>query len=75
MTKLIAVFGFYLVLGLVFWRLKLLKRRYLEPIFMGIMMFGIVALCQPVLLPLYSSGFAILLCGTAGYIFVIHMRK
>lgn len=74
MLKLIFVVAFWALLGIVFWRLKLIKRQYLEPVFMGIMMLGIVALCQPYIFVLYNSGFAILLAGTAGYMFVSHMK-
>jgi energy-coupling factor transporter transmembrane protein EcfT len=66
--------GFVAVLLIVFWRFKLLKRKYLEPIFMTIMLFGIFALCQPLSFGLYSHGFSILLTGTFGYIGAIHFK-
>jgi len=74
MTKLIFVLAFWAMVGIIFWRLKLLKRKYLEPVFMGIMVLGIVALCQPYIFVLYNSGLAILLAGTAGYMFASHMK-
>jgi hypothetical protein len=74
MVKLIIVIGVWAVIGVSFWAFKILKRKYLEPLFIGIMLFGIAALCQPLIFPLYSNGFAILLTGVAGYMFVSHMR-
>jgi energy-coupling factor transporter transmembrane protein EcfT len=62
------------VLVAVFWRFKLMKRKYLEPLFMSVMLFGIVALCQPLLFGLYSHGFTILFTGTIGYIASIHFK-
>lgn len=66
--------GFAIVLLLVFWRLKMLKKKYLEPVFMVIMLFGIVALCQPLIFQLYRHGFTILMVGTFGYIGAIHFK-
>ncbi|MBU4292546.1 MAG: hypothetical protein KJ770_00650 [Actinobacteria bacterium] len=66
--------GFYLVIGLIFWRLKILKKQYLEPVFMWVMMAGIFMLCQPFYILLYTYGYAVLLTGTAGYIFSIHLK-
>ena len=39
-----------------------------------IMLFGIVELCQPLIVELYSYGFAITLTGVGGYMFVSHMK-
>ncbi|MBL7060683.1 MAG: hypothetical protein ISS13_02475 [Actinobacteria bacterium] len=66
--------GFYIAIGLIFWRFKILKRKYLEPLFMWIMLCGILALCQPWLLNIYHWSYAILLTGVAGYIFSIHLK-
>lgn len=74
MISFFIALGFYLILGLVFWRLNMLKRKYLEPLFMWIMILGIAALCQPLFLALYTYGYAILITGTAGYIFAIHLK-
>jgi len=74
MTKFIISIGFYIIIIVTFWKFKILKRKYLEPIFIGIMIFGIVALCQPLIFKLYSYGFTILLTGTGGYMFVSHMK-
>jgi len=74
MIKLLAAIGFYIIIGLVFWRLNILKRKYLEPLFMWIMLLGIAFLCQPWFLVLYSYGYAVLLAGTAAYIFSIHLK-
>jgi hypothetical protein len=72
--SLIIVVAFCLILSLVMWRLKKFNKAGLEPIFMVIILVGIVALCQPLWQPLYQYGFPILLTGTAGYIFVTHLR-
>ncbi len=74
MIKLIISIGFFILIGITFWKFKILKRKYLEPVFIGIMIFGIVSLCQPLIFQLYSFGFTILLTGTGGYMFVSHMR-
>jgi hypothetical protein len=64
----------YLLIAVIFWKFKILRRQYLEPTFMCIMIFGIVALCQPWTFFLYQNGFAILSTGTLGYILAIHMK-
>ena len=74
MIALFVSIGFCIVVGLVYWRLKRLKRIYLEPLFMWVMLFGLFALCQPWVFELYRYGFAVLMTGTLGYIFVIHLR-
>ena len=66
--------GFYIVFGVILWKFHIFKRKYLEPVFIGIMLFGIVALCQPLIFKMYSYGFAILLTGTGGYMFASHMK-
>ncbi len=75
MIKVYIAIAIYVVIGVTFWQLKLLKRKYLEPVFISIMMLGIVSLCQPLIFPLYSFGYAILLAGTGGYMFVSHMKQ
>ena len=72
--SLIIALAFCLILGLIMWRAKKFKKRYLEPIFMWIMLFGIVALCQPLWQPLFQYGYPILLTGVAGYMVVTHIR-
>ena len=74
MLKLLIGLGFFLVIGLTFWKFKILKRRYLEPIFIGVMIIGIVTLCQPLVFKLYSYGLAITMTGVGGYMFVSHMK-
>jgi hypothetical protein len=71
---LIIALAFCLILGLIMWRLKRFNKATFEPIFMGIILFGIVSLCQPLWQPLYQYGFPILLTGTFGYIFVTHLK-
>ncbi|MBM3705082.1 MAG: hypothetical protein FJW66_01015 [Actinobacteria bacterium] len=71
---LIIALVFCLILGLAMWRAKKFRQKNLEPIFMWIMLFGIAALCQPLWQPLYQYGFPILLTGTAGYVFVTHLK-
>ena len=66
--------GFCLILSVTLWRLGRFNRKYLEPIFMVIAIFGILALCQPFFLALYNYGFAILLTGTIGFIVAQHLR-
>ena len=41
--------------------------RYLEPASMWIMVFGIIALCQPWFLTLHSYGVTIILIGLIGF--------
>lgn len=72
--SLIVALAFCLILGLIMWRAKKFKKRYLEPIFMWVMLFGIVALCQPLWQPLFQYGYPILLTGVAGYMVVTHIR-
>ena len=74
MISFFVALGFYLIIGLVFWRKKMLKKKYLEPLFMWIMILGIVALCQPLLIVIYTYGFALLITGVAGYILVTHLK-
>jgi hypothetical protein len=74
MADFLVAIGFVIVLVLVFWRLKMLKKKFLEPIFMGLFLFGILALCQPLFFQLYRHGFTILLVGTFGYITVSHFK-
>ena len=72
---------FYFIVGalviffVLAWKLKFFKRSFLEPFFMIFMLFGIVALIQPVSFWLYSHGFSILFPSTLGYIFAIHLRQ
>ncbi len=74
MISLFVAIGFYAVIGIVFWRLKILKRKFLEPLFMWLMLLGIFFLCQPWLMVIYHYGYAVLLTGTAGFIFSIHLK-
>lgn len=63
-----------LILALAMWRAKKFKQVYLEPIFMWVMLFGIVALCQPLWKPLFQYGYPILLTGVVGYMVVTHLK-
>ena len=74
MVDFLIAIGFVAVLLIVFWRLKWLKKKYLEPVFMVIFLFGIFSLCQPFIFALYRHGFTILLTGTFGYIGAIHFK-
>jgi len=74
MVDFLIAIGFVIVLVIVFWRLKMLKKKYLEPVFMAIFLFGIFSLCQPFVFALYRHGFTILLTGTGGYIAAIHFK-
>ncbi len=64
-----------IVLVIVFKKLNMLTRKYLEPTFMVIMLLGIVALCQPLSFFLYKYGFTILLTGLVGFNISIHMKQ
>ena len=44
-----------------------ISKRYLEPISMWLMIFGIVALCQPWLMLLHSYSVTIILVGLVGF--------
>jgi hypothetical protein len=54
---------------------NMLTRKYIEPIFMVIMLFGIVALCQPISFFLYRYGLTILLTGLVGFNIAIHLKQ
>ena len=51
------------------------RRAVLEPLFMWVELFGIVALCQPFFFWLYNWGFTILLTGTVGFNVAINLKK
>jgi hypothetical protein len=68
------IVGALIIFFVLAWRLKFLKKSVLEPIFMFLMLFGIVALIQPLSFWLYSHGFSILFPSTLGYIFAIHLK-
>jgi len=74
MIAFLVCIGFYILIGITFWKLDMLKKKYLELIFMWIMIFGIVSLCQPWIFFLYHYGFAILLTGVLGYTVSVHMK-
>ena len=46
---------------------KELSARVLEPVFQWMMVFGIIALCQPWSLALHSYGVTIILVGLVGF--------
>lgn len=56
-------------------KFNMLTRKYIEPIFMVIMLFGIVALCQPLSFSLYRYGLTILLTGLVGFNIAIHLKQ
>lgn len=64
----------YVIFFLLAWRMKWFKHRIMEPMFMFLMLFGIVALVQPVSFWLYSHAFSILLPSVLGYIFASHLK-
>ena len=68
------IIGAYIIFFLLAWRMKWFKKAIMEPMFMVLMLFGIVALIQPVSFWLYSHAFSILFPSTLGYIFAIHLR-
>ena len=54
---------------------KKFERRILEPLFMWVALFGIVALCQPFSFWLFQQGFTILLVGTIGFNVAINLKQ
>jgi len=74
MISFLISIAFYVIIGVVFWKFGMLKQRYMEPLFMWISIFGIFTLSEPWIFHLYRYGFAILLTGTAVYIFAIHLK-
>ncbi len=72
--SLIVALAFCLVLGLIMWKANKFKQKYLEPIFMWVMLFGIFSLCQPLWQPLFQYGYPILLTGVAGYMVATHLK-
>ena len=75
MIKVLAALGFYLIIGLVFWRVKKLSIRYLDPFFIIMMLLGILCMIQPLFVQVYTIGFAVLLTGLAGYFISSHLPK
>ena len=74
MVTLLVILGIVAVFSVILGVFKRFKRKVLEPTFMLVALFGIVALCQPLFFWLYQYGFAILLTGTLGFIVAIHMK-
>ena len=74
MVTLLIILGILAVFSVILGIFKRFKRKVLEPTFMIVALFGIVALSQPLFFWLYQVGFAILLTGTLGFIVAIHMR-
>ncbi len=64
-----------IVLIVLFKKFKMLNRKYLEPTFMLIMLFGIIALCQPLSFFFYRYGLTILLTGLVGFNIAIHLKQ
>lgn len=54
---------------------KRFERRILEPLFMWVALFGIVALCQPFSFWLFQRGFTILLVGTIGFNVATNLKQ
>ena len=75
MIKVLVALGFYLIIGLVFWRVKKLSIRYLDPFFIIMMLLGILCMIQPLFVQVYTIGFAVLLTGLAGYFISSHLPK
>jgi 4-hydroxybenzoate polyprenyltransferase len=64
-----------LILALILKKTGHFKKAVLEPLFMWVALFGIVALCQPFFFWLYQWGFTILLTGTIGFNVAINLKK
>lgn len=50
------------------------RRAFNERLFMGVIIFGMVSLCQPFTMSLYRCGFQTLLVGTLAFIIISHMK-
>lgn len=73
-TYIVVAVSYIIVSIIVFRKRKVSRRRILEPIAMGLIILGIVALCQPWSIKLYGIGFGILLMGTFSFIFASHLK-
>ena len=73
-TYIVVAVSYIIVSIIVFRKRKVSRRRILEPIAMGLIILGIVTLCQPWSIKLYGIGFGILLMGTFSYIFASHLK-
>lgn len=51
------------------------NQKYLEPFFELLMIFGIIALCQPWVEPLHRYGLTIILIGLVGFSVVIKIPR
>ncbi|UCB46362.1 MAG: hypothetical protein JSV25_02745 [Spirochaetota bacterium] len=54
---------------------KKLVKKVFEPISMGIIVVGIIALCQPWFLQLHRRGFIIIIVGLASFIIFSHFKQ
>lgn len=54
--------------------MKARVRKAIEWLAIGVMLFGIFALCQPLTIALYQVGFQILLGGLVVFIVVSHIK-
>ena len=52
-----------------------INQRYLEPIAQGVMIFGIIVLCQPWVEILHRYGLTITLIGLVGFMITIHIPR
>ena len=75
MIKVLVALGFYLIIGLVFWRVKKLSIRYLDTFFIIIMLLGILCMIQHLFMQVYTIGFPVLLTGLFGYFISSHIPQ
>ncbi len=59
-----------LLVGVVLFAIISPRKQLVERISMGMIVFGLVSLCQPLFMILFSAGFHILLSGTVAFIVI-----
>ena len=62
------------VVILIFVLTKNFTRKFLEPLFLGLALVGILCLFQPFSLAVFGKGFGILLLGFIGYNVAAHVK-
>jgi len=68
------VLGICVIISIVFWNMGKFKRKYMEPIFIGVALLGLFCLFQPFSFFLYSHGLGIFLPGFIGFNIALHIK-